>query len=92
MATYIIPTGKINHAVTVNGNVMTGDTFPVKDIIKTYFGGKWNAQRKGWVIDVSNMNRWMGIKIKPDTSPIAPDKTYSPANWRTPSGELGEDF
>lgn len=39
------------HKVTVDGNLITGDTFKVKDFIRKSLGGKWDAERKGWVVD-----------------------------------------
>ena len=93
MTTYIIPAGKNDHTVTVNGNMMTGDTYQVKDIIKQFFGGKWDSERRAWVINLNDIQRWMGIKIKPTTTPLKQSKTsYTPTHWRNPDGSLGADF
>lgn len=92
MATYIIPTGKINHVVTIKGNLMTGDTYSVKDIIKQFFGGKWDAQRRGWLVDAKDIDRWMGTKIKPAADKQPSRGTYNPARWQNADGSLAEDF
>jgi hypothetical protein len=39
------------HKVTVEGNLITGDTIKCRDFIKSKLGGKWDADRKGWVVD-----------------------------------------
>lgn len=40
------------HTVTLAGNLMTGDTYSVRDWIRKYLGGKWDGQNKGWVVDL----------------------------------------
>lgn len=42
--------------VTLNGNKMTGNTYPVKDYIKAYLGGKWDSNSKAWIVDVEKVN------------------------------------
>ena len=32
------------HDVEVNGNLITGDTYVCKDMIKKYLGGKWKVE------------------------------------------------
>jgi len=39
------------HKVTLTGNLMTGDTYPVSGWIKKYLDGKWDATRKGWLVN-----------------------------------------
>lgn len=39
------------HDVEVNGNLITGDTFPCKEFIKKSLGGKWDSVKKGWIVD-----------------------------------------
>lgn len=43
----------------LNGNILTGDTYPVKDYIKSKLGGKWNASSKSWTVDVALVNKWL---------------------------------
>lgn len=93
MTTYNIPTGKTGHIVTVSGVWMTGDTYNIKDIIRQYFGGKWDSNRRAWQIIPDRIDYWMGIKIKIASSTTKQQSsTYNPSNWRNADGSLGEDF
>ena len=83
--TYSIPTGKIDHIVMVNGVWMTGDTYDVKDIIKRYFAGKWDSNRRAWQINPEQ------IKIATAATPQHRN-AYNPSNWRNADGSLNEDF
>lgn len=91
MKTYNIPTGKSQNIVYLNGNLMTGQTFGVKEIIKRYFCGKWDATRKGWIVDLKQIAMFEGTKIKPVT-PMPKQNDYNPARWYNRDGSLGEDF
>lgn len=46
------------HKVTLTGDLLTGDTFAVKDWIKKYLNGKWDGQRKGWVVDLNQVAKY----------------------------------
>lgn len=46
------------HNVTVDGNLITGDTYKCSDFIKSKLGGKWDAQRKGWVVDPDLLKKY----------------------------------
>jgi len=46
------------HNVTLTGDLLTGDTYSVKDWIKKYLNGKWDGTRKGWVIDLDAVARY----------------------------------
>jgi hypothetical protein len=46
------------HNVTLTGDLLTGDTFQVKDWIKKYLNGRWDGQRKGWVVDLDAVARY----------------------------------
>ena len=39
------------HEVEIDGNLITGDTHPCKDLIRKYLSGRWDGERKGWVVD-----------------------------------------
>jgi hypothetical protein len=43
----------------LNGNLITGDTFKAKDYIRNYLAGKWNADAKGWNVDLSLVEKWI---------------------------------
>jgi hypothetical protein len=39
----------------LTGDLLTGDTFPARDYIKTYCDAKWDAERKGWIVNVEKL-------------------------------------
>jgi hypothetical protein len=45
-----------NHKMTLTDNVLSGDTYPIKDAIKAYMGGKWDGMLKVWIVDVDKIN------------------------------------
>jgi hypothetical protein len=46
------------HKVNLNGDILTGDTFKVKEFIKRYLGGKWDAESKGWRVDLDAVKKY----------------------------------
>jgi hypothetical protein len=46
------------HNVTVDGNLITGDTYKCSDFIKSKLGGKWDGARKGWVVDPELLKKY----------------------------------
>lgn len=46
------------HKVSLTGNLLTGDTFKCSDFIKKYLGGKWDGQRKGYIVDLALVERY----------------------------------
>jgi hypothetical protein len=46
------------HKVTLTGDLLTGDTFAIKDWIKKYLNGKWDATRKGWIVDLAQVAKY----------------------------------
>lgn len=46
------------HDVEINDNLITGDTFKVKDFIKRYLGGKWDSNAKGWRVDPKLLEKY----------------------------------
>ncbi len=55
MTTYI--TTPRGNKMELNGNVLSGDTFEVRDYIKKYCGGKWDKDNKVWIVDVNLVNK-----------------------------------
>lgn len=41
---------------TLNGNRLSGKTFDVKNYIKVYLEGKWDAENKEWIVNVEKVN------------------------------------
>lgn len=46
------------HKVELEGNLMTGDTFKVKEFIKKYLGGHWDGKNKGWIVDLAKVAKY----------------------------------
>lgn len=46
------------HNVTLNGNILTGDTFKARDFIKNNLRGKWDGTRKGWIVDLDAVKKY----------------------------------
>lgn len=45
--------------IIYEGNTLSGNTFPVKDWIKSKVDGKWDANRKMWVVNSAQVDRWL---------------------------------
>lgn len=70
--------------LTLNGNKLSGNTFPVKEYIKAYLGGKWDSGNKAWTVDVAKVNDLIerGGYISIDDSPApAPKKSTYVSGW-----------
>lgn len=56
MTTHI--TNRKGIKLQLNGDLLTGDTYAMKDFIKTKLDGKWIADQKAWQVNVAKVN-WM---------------------------------
>lgn len=43
--------------IAINGNIVTGETFKAKDTIKNSLGGRWDADRKVWIVDLAKVEK-----------------------------------
>lgn len=50
-------TNRNGNKLQLTGDLLTGDTFSMKDYIKKYMDGKWVADQKAWRVDVAKVNR-----------------------------------
>lgn len=41
--------------IAIDNNIVTGETYKAKDYIKAGLGGRWDADRKVWIIDLSKV-------------------------------------
>ena len=81
--------------VTLEGNMLTGNTFAVKEYIKSYLGGKWDGNAKAWIVDVEKVNDLIEKKAIAidDTAPVAETKVVgNMGNWKNADGSLDEDY
>ena len=80
--------------VTLTGNVLTGNTFAVKEYIKSYLGGKWDSNAKAWIVDVEKVNDLIEKKAIAIDETVAVEKKVvgNMGNWKNADGSLGEDY
>ena len=50
-------TNRKGNKLQLTGNLLTGDTFSMKDYIKSYMDGKWVADKKAWQVNVEKVNK-----------------------------------
>lgn len=50
-------TNRKGNKLQLNGDILSGDTFSMKDYIKSYMDGKWVADKKAWRVNVDKVNR-----------------------------------
>ncbi|MBR9867103.1 MAG: hypothetical protein GYB18_08365 [Oceanospirillales bacterium] len=55
---FVRTTIKPEHNIVSRGVVVTGDTIAYKSIIKR-FGGKWNAEARGWQLETEEQAQWV---------------------------------
>jgi len=69
-------THRDSKGMKLTGNILSGDTFPVKSYIKAYLGGKWNAEMKVWTVDAEKVmeitsTTGSALKIAAAAEPVA---------------------
>ena len=47
-----ITTSRKSKGMQLDGDLLTGDTYHMKDYIKNYLDGKWDKTEKGWRVNV----------------------------------------
>ena len=60
----------------LNGNILSGNTYPVRDFIKSHLDGKWNSTGKTWTVNVDKVNAWIerGLIAVDNTPAVSTDK------------------
>lgn len=48
-------TGKQSKGMEIKGDLLTGDTFKMRDYIKKYLDGRWDKEASGWHINVEKL-------------------------------------
>lgn len=43
--------------IALDGNVVTGETYKAKEVIKGALGGRWEAERKVWIVDLAKVEK-----------------------------------
>ena len=47
----------------INGNVLTGNTFPIKEFIKRKLDGKWDSERKVWIVNEAIVAKYLDLGV-----------------------------
>lgn len=42
---------RFTKGLELNENILSGDTYGAREKIKTYWDGKWDAERKVWIVN-----------------------------------------
>jgi hypothetical protein len=88
------------HKVQLNGNQITGDTYPIKSYIKDYLCGKWSGENKSWIVDLGQVEKFMNaqypsIVVDTDTNTTEATGAANTSRWYTNTRygrELSEDY
>lgn len=91
---------RFSAGMTLNGNVLSGDTYHARDNIKKFWDGKWDAARKAWIVNpekvmatINSQHNWgLSIGTESDAVVTTSKSAYNPAHWVNPDGSLAEDF
>lgn len=60
-----------SRGMELNGNILSGDTYPMRDYIKAYMDGRWNPTTKTWTVDRAKVEQLLatpGALIAEDKS------------------------
>jgi hypothetical protein len=72
-----IKVGKVT-GLALNGNEISGNTYAAKSYIKDCLDGKWDSNRKVWIVNTakveSNLDR-IGSSFRTDDTPAAQKQT-----------------
>ena len=47
----------------INGNILTGNTFPIKEFIKRKLDGKWDAERRVWIVNEAIVAKYLDLGV-----------------------------
>jgi hypothetical protein len=47
----------------IEGNVLTGNTFPIKEFIKRKLDGKWDAAAKVWIVNEATVQKYLDLGV-----------------------------
>ncbi len=87
-------TNRKGNKLQLNGDLLTGDTFSMKDYIKSYMDGKWVADQKAWRVNVAKVNKLIEqslLTIESETVADAP-KGMTYAQFLRSADDPNSDF
>ena len=47
----------------IDGNILTGNTFPIKEFIKRKLDGKWDATAKAWIVNEATVQKYLDLGV-----------------------------
>ncbi len=71
----------------ISGNVLTGNTFPIKEFIKRKLDGKWDAERKVWIVNEQTVQKYLDLgvikrRIVEESVPLSNSKVAAQSGYR----------
>jgi len=95
-------TSKMSKGLQLNGNTLSGDTYGMREYIKTHWSGKWDGATKTWTVDGAKVvemiqaKEWGFCKVLEITNEtpanVKTNKTDMQRGIWQRNGELTEDF
>jgi len=95
-------TSKMSKGLQLNGNALSGDTYGMREYIKTNWHGKWDGATKTWTVDGARVietitnNTWGFCRVLEITNETHANIEIRKSDmqrgiWQR-NGELTEDF
>jgi hypothetical protein len=63
--------------IAISGDKISGNTFSVKDYIKSYLGGKWDSNSKSWIVDTKKVEDLIAKKCIQIDENAQPEKAQN---------------
>lgn len=94
MTTHI--TDRKGNKLQLNGDLLTGDTFNLKDYIKKNMDGKWISDQKAWKVNVQKV-QWLidnhaGIRIDDEPVTTTQPKYMTYEHFRRSADDPNSDY
>ena len=71
----------------ISGNVLTGNTFPIKEFIKRKLDGKWDAAQKAWIVNEAIVAKYLDLgvikrRVVEESVPLGSSKVAAQSGYR----------
>ena len=71
----------------ISGNVLTGNTFPIKEFIKRKLDGKWDATQKAWIVNEQTVQKYLDLgvikrRVVEESVPLSNSKVAAQSGYR----------
>ena len=71
----------------ISGNVLTGNTFPIKEFIKRKLDGKWDATQKAWIVNEQTVQKYLDLgvikrRVVEESVPLGSSKVAAQSGYR----------